>query len=93
MKFFKDNIKLILLITLSILFIILFYLLFDAIQSSKDRQITIIKSALIKTAEGAYAEGQRDAINRDIRLDLMRNCWIKSPWDNKEPSGVIKMCK
>lgn len=43
----------------------------------------------IKSAEQAYFEGQRDAINHDVRIQLNRDSiyvWIKSPWDsNRQP--------
>ena len=50
------------------------------------------KVMIMKLAEKTYAEGQRDAVNGDVRLDLLKNCWKKSPWDENEPVGDIGMC-
>ena len=44
---------------------------------------------LYKVTEQAYFEGQKDALNNDIRIKRNQDsCWIwtKSPWDNsREP--------
>ena len=42
---------------------------------------------LQKVCEEAYFEGQKDALNNDIRIRLDKDScyqWIKSPWDNKK---------
>ncbi len=47
------------------------------------------KDELQSTLEEAYFEGQRDAINDDVRIKLNNDSyyvWIKSPWDsNRKP--------
>lgn len=48
----------------------------------------ITRSDLQELAEAAYFEGQRDALNSDIRItvDSMGNWkWISSPWEDKRP--------
>lgn len=43
------------------------------------------ESDLIKTVEMAYFEGQRDALENDIRIKRSQDsCWIwtRSPWDD-----------
>ena len=42
---------------------------------------------LQKVCEKAYFEGQKDALNNDIRIRLDKDScyqWIESPWDNKK---------
>jgi len=44
-----------------------------------------LKEKATEMAERAYFEGQRDAIDGDIRIRLNKDSayeWIKSPWDN-----------
>jgi len=39
---------------------------------------------IIKIVEKSYFEGQKDALNKDIRIKLNRDSvyiWDKSPWD------------
>ena len=45
----------------------------------------IKEKQLREVCEKAYFEGQKDALNGDIRIKLNKdNCyqWIKSPWDS-----------
>ena len=45
------------------------------------------KSDLTKALEQAYFEGQRDALENDVRIKRNQDScwiWIKSPWDNNE---------
>ena len=47
----------------------------------------IDKKALTKVLEQAYFEGQKDAINGDIRIKLNSDSiyvWTKSPWESGE---------
>ena len=58
----------------------------------KDNVEIILKSAL----EKAYASGQKDALDGDIRIksiDFGRYVWIKSPWDsgNKAITDTLKL--
>lgn len=49
--------------------------------------IIIPKNDLIKLAEYGYFEGQKDAINRDIRIEMIKDStyiWVKSPWDDSK---------
>lgn len=44
-----------------------------------------VKKNLIEIAEKAYFEGQKDALEGDIRIKLISDSiyvWTKSPWDN-----------
>lgn len=43
-----------------------------------------IENELYKLMEYAYFEGQKDALNGDIRIELKDSSyiWMKSPWDN-----------
>lgn len=50
------------------------------------------RKEVIKALENAYFEGQKDAINKDIRIKLNSDStykWIKSPWDDGEPPIFI----
>ena len=42
--------------------------------------------------ERAYFEGQKDAINGDVRINLNQDSvyvWIKSPWNiNRQPTFI-----
>lgn len=45
------------------------------------------QSAVTKALEQAYFEGQRDALEKDIRIKRNQDScwiWIKSPWDRGE---------
>ena len=76
-----------------IFFSVIGYLMFDGITNQNTKSMKKIEQAIYNDIEGAYAEGQRDAQNGDIRLDLLKNCWIKSPWEcGKVPLGKIKLC-
>ena len=48
-----------------------------------------LKDYINETAEKAYFEGQKDAINNDIRIKLNSDSiyvWTKSPWNSgKQP--------
>jgi hypothetical protein len=48
-----------------------------------------VEKAFTQEIEKAYFEGQKDAINGDIKIKLNNDSiyqWIKSPWnDNREP--------
>ena len=61
--------------------------------------LTASKTIIITTAQRVfnvmeipYAEGQRDAINGDIRLNVKRDCWTISPWDNGAIPAIKPMC-
>ena len=62
-------------------------------KNSENKANERLQTLLMQIAEKSYAEGQRDAINGDIRLDIKRNCWLKSPWEKTTPIGLIKTCK
>jgi len=51
-----------------------------------------LKKEIYREMERAYFEGQKDAINGDIRIAKTDSCyvWIKSPWDGgKQPTFVL----
>lgn len=52
---------------------------------------------ITKAVEEAYFEGQKDAINGDIRIKVTHDScyvWTKSPWDSgKNPSFTPMICK
>ncbi len=63
--------------------------IFAAVSLSSCTRVTVEKQVLedyyYKVAEKAYFEGQRDAINGDIRIKLGCDSiyfWHKSCWDN-----------
>lgn len=51
--------------------------------------ISVLDDYIQSKAEYGYFEGQKDAINKDIRIKLNSDSiyvWIKSPWDdNRKP--------
>ncbi len=51
-----------------------------------------IKKTLFKLSEKSYADGQKDYYKKDIRFDAYRNCWIKSPWSNKQDPITYVKC-
>ena len=51
------------------------------------------KDKITKGMTLPYFEGQADAINGDIRVDVKNDCWIKSPWDNQDKPYIKEMCK
>lgn len=55
----------------------------EIVIGDKEEIITILQ----KTIEEAYFEGQKDALNGDVRIKKNRDgcyMWIKSPWDDKK---------
>ncbi len=48
--------------------------------------ISDLDSTLNADMEYAYFEGQKDALNNDIRIQKKDSCyeWIKSPWNSGE---------
>ena len=65
--------------------------------NEKDGNIVIgtekdFKHELKILCEKAYFDGQRDVLNKDIRIKLNKDStyiWIKSPWDNGEKPEYI----
>lgn len=62
------------------------YLVFSSVSNivSSDSVSSAVSSGL----EQAYFEGQRDAINGDVRIERNQDgnyIWRKSPWDNGRP--------
>ncbi len=95
-KHLNKHYPLYLIIAVAILFVTIMVSLLNIEQKEIKQKVTVqLEVLLTKHAEKTYAEGQRDAINGDVRLDLLNNCWIKSPWDNKDAKilGTIKMCR
>jgi len=53
-------------------------------------EIRNVTNEIIKVTEQAYFEGQKDALNGDIRILLVKDTlkdtvkwtWVKSPWPN-----------
>ena len=80
-----------------ILYVILVISIFSVIyiipSSTTSTNQAKVSNLLNNLAEKAYSQGQVDAMNGDIRFDNKHNCWIKSPWNTKEPSSELKMCK
>lgn len=65
------------------------FLMVSLMASSILGYVITKKVYLIEAIEHGYFEGQKDAINKDIRIKLDSDStykWIKSPWnDNKPP--------
>lgn len=62
-----------------------FYLTLDNTTTIKGNKKDL-ENNLYKLAEMAYFEGQRDAINGDVRIKLGEDSvyhWTKSPWDGE----------
>lgn len=66
-----------------------------ATKNNKERDNKLsssIQQVLKKEAERAYFEGQRDAIEGDIRIKkTKKNCWVwtKSCWDSGTPTEYV----
>jgi uncharacterized membrane protein YvbJ len=62
---------------ISILFIYVLYITFKPVDNKTESKITEI-------LERAYFEGQKDALEGDIRIKKIggKYSWIKSPWDS-----------
>jgi hypothetical protein len=66
----------------------IFYLLLTTVLITSCGYGVYKNDDLYKTLEQAYFEGQRDALQNDIRIKRNADsCWIwtKSPWDNGRP--------
>lgn len=64
--------------------------------SDIDKQITGMENELYKDLEYCYFEGQKDAIEGDLRIVKVGSCyqWTKSVWDDtKRPNTYIIPCK
>lgn len=67
--------------------IILLAAIIGVFTSCDNYPIIILKNDLIKLAEYGYFEGQKDAINGDIRIEMIKDStyiWVKSPWDDSK---------
>lgn len=66
-------------------FIVLFFLMGFITNKIHDRNVkkyeTQVFSFVKLTNEIAYWKGQKDALNKDIRIDILNKEWVK-PWDN-----------
>lgn len=68
--------------------IILTFLLIPTLFSCKEKVYLLVPESSMKSLmEYGYFEGQKDAINNDIRVKLQPDStwiWTKSPWDDGE---------
>lgn len=72
------------LITIVIGLVIMWVWIFSGQENSYDD----LKNSLIKAFESSYFEGQKGALEGDIRIEKRDSgyVWIKSPWgDGREP--------
>ena len=60
--------------------------MFDANKKRRAAQETRIQNAFKIAMEHAYGEGQKDALEGDVRVRVFSNGWeyVASPWDNDE---------
>lgn len=73
------------------LILILLGISFVGCVSESDEQN--IKEQIIKLVQNAYAEGQRDAIEGDVRIEIVSDSqviFVKSPWDECSDEGNFK---
>lgn len=82
MKNFLMKNKILILASASVMIVTLFFLFFTTKNTEKN--IVDVVDAIQIIAEQAYFEGQKDAINGDIRITKINSCyvWTKSPWNN-----------
>lgn len=54
------------------------------ILNSSRTQTAKLEDSIVKLTEAAYFEGQKDAIEGDVRIKKTEAGWVweKSPWDN-----------
>lgn len=53
--------------------------------------IICLKNDLTKAIEYGYFEGQKDAINGDIRIEMIKDStyiWSKSPWSDPKQESL-----
>ena len=65
----------------------LYFLITLAIILTSCDYAIVREKELQKVCEEAYFEGQKDALNDDVRIKLDKDScyhWIKSPWNNKK---------
>jgi len=65
---------------------------FVLVGCSSEKEITT-KQQIIKIVEEAYAEGQGDAIEGDVRIEIVNDSQIvftKTPWDECSDEGNFK---
>lgn len=68
------------------------------LSTSCKREYLIDKDNFFKACEEAYFEGQKDALEKDIRIKKTNDScwvWIKSPWDSNRapifnPNSICK---
>ena len=64
------------------------YILLSTFSLTSCDYYIVKKTDVIKVFEIAYFEGQRDALENDVRIRLNQDScwiWIKSPWDSGRP--------
>lgn len=72
--------------------IIIGYMLINKSIEREKEKSTSIQQVIKKECERAYFEGQRDAIEGDIRIKKTKeSCWIwtKSCWDSGTPTEYV----
>lgn len=67
--------------------IFLFPIILFSCKMEEEKNLELeIENALNELAEQCYYEGQRDALEGDVRIEIGADSvnykWIKSPWDN-----------
>jgi hypothetical protein len=65
----------------------------DEWKNKNQSESDTIKKQIINIAETAYAEGQRDAIEGDVRIEIVSDSQVvftKSPWDECNDEGNFK---
>jgi len=80
-------------IILTIIFGIIFICSLNRAQKkTREEIVDTVTPMFISILERAYMEGQRDAIEGDIRIERERDDWkwIKSPWDDSEREPSYK---
>jgi hypothetical protein len=84
-SFIKENLGYIALLFILVVFLIIIWgVVLSGISTMSKKTSTELETSLYAMSEYAYSEGQKDALEGDIRIEKMNGIWIwkKSPWDS-----------
>lgn len=79
-------------IALTSMLIVTFLLVFYLVTTGKKRTEDL-EYKLKVYSERIYFEAQRDYYNGIIHINVQKDCWKTTPWDNNSPIHTKQMCK
>lgn len=89
----KTNSDVIAILSIGTFAIIFVMMIAFKLNSNRQEQIKHTTIEISKITENAYFEGQRNALNNDIRVNLTHDCWTTNPWNDNSTIYTRQLCK